>query len=396
MRSLLPLVLSGGLLGCGSSPRAVPDGAPPDMVASPTTVEITTGVPAALVAFRDGVTGPWQVATRTSSTQFEVVVQGPYVVAVVCDDTRSNIGGTFHTWDTFETGRTLADPHAFTECDVPVTGHAVTGHMVQAGTVVMGDQLASSATANWNFKLSVASGTYDLIATTIDGLAIKRGIAVAGDVQVTPAVDVAAQGTALGTAAFTVTNTAAGETLRAAVFLETGTNSQPANLYNAAPATAKVAPEAALVASDVQTVSLRALSTTPQGTMLRAFRRPFRVGGNTSYTLPAAIGNPQWTVAATQAELAWTALPVQGMITESLSGVAPGGAVTAAYTLELTPSFVAATAPTKAVIDTDIPGYQAAWRVDTGESYDRQMSVQHIENGEFTSLTIDQPVATVR
>jgi hypothetical protein len=310
----------------------------------------------------------------------------------VCDDTFVNPGGTFHIWDTFETGRTLADPHAFTECAAPAAGHAVTGHMVQAGAVVMGDQFASSATANWDFKLNVASGTYDLIATTSDRLEIKRGIVVAGDVQVTPAVDVATQGVALTTAAFTVTNTAAGESLRAAVFLETGTNSLPANLYNNAPATAKVAPEAALVAGDVQTVSLRAFSTTAQGTLLRAFRRPFRVGGNASYTLPAAIGNPQWSVSATQAELAWTALPVQGTITELLSGVAPGGAVPAAYSLELTPNFVAATAPTKAVIDTDIPGYQAAWRVDTGESYDRQMSVQHIENGEFTSLTIDQPL----
>lgn len=169
MRSLLFLLAApGALLGCGSSPHEVPDAAPPDMtvVGAATTIEITTGVPAALVAFRDGVAGAWQAATKTSATQFEAVVHGPYAVAVVCDDRLTSPAGTFHIWDTFETGRTLDDSHAFSECDALAANHRVTGHMAQAGTVIVGGQFDSSATTGWDFTLSVPSGTYDLVATT--------------------------------------------------------------------------------------------------------------------------------------------------------------------------------------------------------------------------------------
>src|SRR5262245_32746758 len=81
-------------------------------------------------------------------------------------------------------------------------------------------------------------------------------------------------------------------------------------LYSGPPDAVQFLPEAGLIATDRQTVSLRASTATANGASLRAFRRPFRVGGNTSYTLPPPLGSPQWTVAGTQVAVSWTQLPV--------------------------------------------------------------------------------------
>src|SRR5215467_11320791 len=98
-RRFLPLLtLPSIVVACGSNPRGTPDGAPPDM-APATTITITTGRPAALVAFRDGGTAPWQTATMKTPTSFEVQVHGPYLVSVVCNDMFTNPGGTFESWD---------------------------------------------------------------------------------------------------------------------------------------------------------------------------------------------------------------------------------------------------------------------------------------------------------
>lgn len=385
---LLCFVVPGALVACGDDHPATPDGPPPEG----TTIAITTGQPAALVAFRDGVDGPWQSATMKTPTSFEAQVHGPYMVSVVCDDVTTNPDGSFHSWDTRQAGRTLDDPHEYAACDVPANGHAITGHMVQAGTVILGNSSATSSTGNWDFKLSAANGTYDLIATTSDGIAVRRGVAVNGDLALGQPVDVVQQGAAFVTADFSVANAMAGETIRAAAFLETGTNPLTALLYNGAATAVKVAPNTALQGTDSQTVSLRALSDTANGTAIRTLRRTFRVGGDTSYTLPKALGDPQWALAGAQAAVSWTMLPVMGTITENIDGVVPGGGKSASYELALTTSFVTATAPTRAVIDTDIPGYKPQWRVDLTVEYSRQLQLQHIADGVVTSLAIDEMI----
>jgi hypothetical protein len=362
-------------------------------MSSATTITITTGRPAALVAFRDGVAGPWQAATMKTPTSFEAQVHGPYLVSVVCNDMFTNPGGTFESWDTWQVGRTLDNPHTFATCDVPAQSHAITGHMVQAGTVTLGSSFASSSTADWNVKLSAASGTYDLIAKTNDGAAVQRGLAVSGDLALADPIDVVQHGTAFVTAAFSVTNAMPAETLRAAAFLEVPSNTLTATLYSGPPDAVKILPEAGLLNTDRQTVSLRASSATANGTALRAFRRPFRVGGDTSYTLPAPLGNPQWTVAGMQAAVSWTQLPVIGNLSEMITGMAPGGTKPAMYDLELTQSFVAATSPTQAIIDINIPGYQPAWRVDLTLGYTRQLFIQRIPDDTVTSLSIDETIA---
>ena len=82
-------------------------------------------------------------------------------------------------------------------------------------------------------------------------------------------------------------------------------------------------------------------------------------------------------------------LPVTGNLYQMLSGRVAGGAVAASAELDLSASFVALTAPSKAVLDTDVPGFQPEWRVDVSGSYQRRLSVQRIENGTVTSVMLD-------
>jgi hypothetical protein len=86
--------------------------------------------------------------------------------------------------------------------------------------------------------------------------------------------------------------------------------------------------------------------------------------------------------------VSWTQLSVIGNLNETISGSVTGGAVSASTELDLTTSFVTLTAPTKAVLDTDIPGFKPEWRVDTTAPYSRQLTIQRIANGEITSLTL--------
>ena len=56
-------------------------------------------------------------------------------------------------------------------------------------------------------------------------------------------------------------------------------------VYRGPLAGTKLAPESALIATDNQTASVHATN----GGNLRALRRPLRVGGNTTYTLPPPL-----------------------------------------------------------------------------------------------------------
>src|SRR5690242_1260342 len=81
---------------CGSSGAEDASGIP---------VTVTTRTDPAFLRFRDGPDAPWKVPARLGERRYEIRVNGPYVVAAVCELT---VGST----TTFaESARTLDDPH---------------------------------------------------------------------------------------------------------------------------------------------------------------------------------------------------------------------------------------------------------------------------------------------
>lgn len=345
---------------------------------APTTIKISSDQAPALVAFRDGLDGAWQTATKKTATSFEAVVHGPYVISVACDGAAG-----VSTRQIARTPEDAGDVAVTCAIAAPAT-HAITGHMAQAGRVQLGDAIASSATADWNVSLAVPNGTYDLMARTDDQLVLRRAIAISGDLALTPAIDLAQEGVALADAAFTATNAAATETLVASVDLDRPT--VPYSIYRGPIATAKVAPDSALIATDKQSASLRATSTGGY----RELRRPFKVGGTTSFALPAALSGVAWEQKDGALAVSWGTLPELDSFVVTVSGPAAAGGKAKSHDLELSPHFLAATGATRAAIDTDIAGYKPEWKIDYTHAYTRELVVQHAANGETAKSAVTE------
>ncbi len=371
--SLPPLLLSSWLAGC----------ADPDPAAGPpVTITVTSDAALALVAFREGVDGAWQRATMKTPTTFEAVVHGPYVITSVCD----NVPGKLVS--TSQIARTPDEEHEIAVgCASVLVWPAITGRMIQAGRVQLDRDTEVSATTNWDFSLSVPPGTYDLLAATADRFALRRGIVVSVNTAVTPAIDLAQEGAAFAQVALTVSNAAPDEVVAASVHLDQPGGRSPLSLYRGPIATAKVAPDAALSATDAQSASIQATA----GPALRARRRPFRVGGNTAYTLPDPVAGVQWDVASRDLSVSWTSVPAFDSFSVYASGLS-NGENGQSHRLELSPRFVEATGITDATIDTQIAGYKPEWRIDFAREYSRQVFVQSLANGEVATSSITETV----
>jgi hypothetical protein len=361
----LPLLVS-WVSGCGDDAPPTPDASGPGI-----TITIQSDKAPALVAFRDGVDAAWQPATMKAPNSFEAEVHGPYVVTVVCEVPATGESLTFQLARTPDDARELMQP-----CDFPaVTRYPVTGQMVQAGRVQIDDQVRSSATAGWTFTLQVRGGIYDLMAITTDQIALRPGLPVTSPTALSPPIDVVQEGTLLADVAFTVTNAAPSETVVASVQLDKPSPATPLSVYRGPIGTAKVVPDSLATAADSQSASMQATV----GSSLRALRRPFRVGGDTVYTLPDALAGVQWEVATGALAVSWSSVPPFTAFSLSASG--SSGTRSQRHDLDLSPRFFEATGATRASLDSNIPGYKPEWRVDFSRSYSRQLFVQRVAEG---------------
>ena len=368
MRSVCPcavaLALFHALAACDSGGPSIH----PDACSRATTIAITLGIAPELVAFRDGISGDWRPATPRNEKAFEVIVHGPYMVTAVCTEP---VGGSVSTW---QYGRLPDDgPEIAVPCvSSPPGAHTVTGHVVQPGNVQLATSVAGSRNAEWSFAMAVDTGTYDLIASTDERIAIRRGIAVNSNMAITPDVDFAQEGTALVDGAFTVTNADSDEQLFTRVTIQNPTTgshpARPARVYLGPLATARVAPESVLLETDTQMATMIGVINpgVAPGTF-RALQRPFRVGGNAVFAFPKHFVGGQWAVENGDLTARWTALPDFERFDFAAWNPARF------HELDASPAFLEALDDRKLTLDTTVPGYQRGWRVDLTGPYDRRL-----------------------
>lgn len=373
----------------GQIADASPD-APP---VTATTIHLTSGVAPLLVVFRDGLTAPWQPATIRTATRFDAVVHGPYIITVVCSLPFFDAG--FDDLSTTQLAGTPSDPHDLSACEVPTSAHQVTGTMLQPGFVQLGDAGARSTAPNWSFQLTEPSGIFDLVATTTDAIATRRTQVINADVAIQPAIDMTVEGKPLGAISFTAPNADPAETTQVSVGLLTAHNPNiPARIFLGALSPAKAAPDTALIATDVQSASVRGID----GPALRALRRPIRIGGNTAYTLPPPLGGVQYTVVNGQISVSWTSLPDLDFLQLFIGGNAAGGLTPVDYGLDMSASFVAALGTRHIAIDTAIEGFRPDWTVDFTQPYSRDLTAQKgtelgtLTTSELTELVNQAPL----
>jgi len=167
-------------------------------------VEVEGDATVALIAYRDG-DGPWRVprvVSRMGNDTFYVLqVATEYEAQVVC------VGFDGLTVNTVYGMRDDTSPGVgcfYGAPAAPVTAFAVTGEMVQPGTVYMDSQdqrHTSSTTAPWSFTLQVPQGIHDLVAvpdasSPVQNVVIRRGQDVEGAIAA-PTIDLAAEGVPL-------------------------------------------------------------------------------------------------------------------------------------------------------------------------------------------------------
>jgi len=280
----------------------------------------------------------------------------------VCDDGAGNV-------TTSQFARTLDDDHAIdASCAPASTSGTASGHMVQAGQVALGYSASFSSTPNWDFNLDSGTGTFDLVATSTDHIAVRRAVAISGDTMLVPAIDVAA-GSQLVAAAPVVSNLLAGEVVHTSVDLVTKTTF--ANIYSGAAADLKIAPDDVMFVSDDQTVSVAADTATGFRTV---DRDQFRRGDSTAFTLPEPIGATQFPVTNNQLAATWSTLPDHDSLDAWVYWESSDFSRFSYHDIEISAAFVTTTGVTSAPFDVAIPGYKPEWKLDVTQEYNVGLS----------------------
>jgi hypothetical protein len=162
-----------------------------------------------------------------------------------------------------------------------------------------------------------------------------------------------------------------------------------------------------VMTTDNQTVSVQTDVFTGTNNVFRdenlASRRPWRLGDDPAFVEPPQITNAAWELDGFgQLFASWQALPPSlANLTDEVRGFTVFGDFVDDYT-EMSPAFLAQVHPTRAAVDTTIPGFQPDWVIDYnatfGGSYTRQLVAQSLANaslpeqGQISTSSITETV----
>ena len=123
----------------------------------------------------------------------------------------------------------------------------------------------------------------------------------------------------------------------------------------------------------------------------RSVTRDFRAGDASAFTLPEALKPAQFETASGELVATWDALPEHDKIVLAVYGERTDNTARK-HELELSQRFVAATGMTSATLETDLPGYDAAWKADLGREYLRELGVVRARDGETAESYLSKVV----
>jgi len=389
---------------------------------TPTPVHIKSGITPLLVAYRDGFTDattlqPIAWKTATPSTSVDLMIKGAYSVAVVC-----MVNNTVLTWQAFhtvddDTTKAMPEPTLQTPCNAaaPAT-NAVTGKLVHAGFAHLGAaDTGAEVPANGAFTLLVPNGTYDLVAAQTDATdPAMNKVLITRNIMVTGAMDRGDVDASTGAALAPITpeldnpppapdpddEKANTEVVTAKVTIQTKNNATPAfvskasfNLDKTVNKTKQVTVfavgDAGLAAGDAQFITWTGTNKIADTNIstTRSITKPFKAGDDTAMGKPGAGSSLPSLLATAAASPGWdfdknrlgVALPALPALDDLTIEIEPTGAAapTVRYQINITASYFQATALARPVFDTDIPNFQAGWKIDFNQPYSQQISTEH-------------------
>lgn len=355
---------------------------------APVTITVTMAAAPSLIVFRDGVDGDWQVPVATSPGKYEFVVHGPYTVEASCRDTAERT-------EILELARTPDDPRELAmPCSAPIPPPAlhVTGTTLQPALVALGTSQAVSLGDEMEFDLAVDAGTFDLVAKTIappgeDQLVIRRDQVIARSTIVMPPIDATTERVSLVEVPLTITNVLPDDNITVTARLKTRSTSS-ALATGREPRTVRVLPGSALLSTDVQTVFAQAtLQLSGDGDLFlfrsRSIERLLDRGAAPELALPAALDSLDFAVVDGQLVASWRALPAYDAL-EFAIDVFPR----VSHRKFLSASYVDQTGDASATLDTGVPGYKSAWKIDLAGAYKRSFVARKTDESSTSSMSM--------
>ena len=372
MRKLaLALVLLAACSGSDHHQMVVVVDAPIDTTpdAPPQQVTLQVFPTPGLISYRDGA-GAWQTPTADSSGNYTLTVTADYQVVIVCHDSSGSYAEQLDAM--------AADGGQFIFCNggtgaTQPTTVAMTGHMVQAGSVWFG-ATDSSTTAPWDFTLNVSPGMHDLVATrAAHGMVLRRNqnVTTAGAI---PSIDVASEGTAMTPVTMTVSGLGS-DTLMTG--LELLTSNEFASWLGST-ATIYTPPASLLTSSDSQFVFVEAYNQTSA----RYADTPF-TGSETTFALPAVLTG----IVFGPYKASFGTLPTYDQVSLDMQ---QNGASLVEQSVVATKGWIDAMHATTLAFDATPPGFDPSWSINTGASYQRTFQTSYEQNNiSYGSMVFD-------
>ena len=333
-------------------------------------------------AYRAG-SAAWTMATTSNGSVYEIQATADYVFVAVC----ASLDGSV---DEIEVAATADDGQTnyfscTTDDSTGLGGPtvAVTGTMKQAGNVQMfgTDQ---SATAPWTFSVSVPAGiTGDLFAIDSTSMGITRDLAIgSGATQSVGTIDLSTQGAALEPHAISISNAAADASPVTGVYFVT--QNDFATVSTGSSSTSVVeAPSSLLTSSDAEYVDVYETGSdsfqeyeTNDPTLAQFALLPLLDG-----------------ITFTGIQASWTTLPQASVIFHSL-GYEISETASDDATVQMSPSWIAATGATSVAFDDSAPNWQPAWSFWTSVAYEPSFSIEVDSQTEYATSGVYAPAAS--
>lgn len=376
---LLSLALLAAPLAVGCD-----EGEPPPDETMTVTIATATGAPPALVAFRDEDDTAWQAVTAGSDGTFQVKPAGPYRVVIACE----GAGSLGVRVDIKQYARTLEDGLSIEHACAPASyPFHVRGQIAQSGVAYLGEFNRAGFTPPWSFDFPAASGTFDLVMRTGERIALRRDLAVTGDVNL-GSIDVSQENPAdLVKVTFMVSGQQQGELINASSYLDTGTTNATLQdpMSGSGGWTTALAPESVLRTTDRQTAQFFAsrLNVGPKlQNYYRFVERDVRVGGPTAVTLPEPLGPVTFEKVDDRLTATGSTLPEHDEISLGWGSITMSG--TKDHAIALSRHFLDATGEASISLELrDIPGFKDEWRHAPGTQQVYELTASRHLSGEI-------------
>jgi hypothetical protein len=323
-----------------------------------------------LIVYRDGA-GPWLVpATVTGGYQLHVT--DDYQVVAAC-----SVQALAGNEDSEQLNATADDGEQFMFCGgggSTGTTFAVTGQMVQPGTVLMQDT-ATGSTTPWSFSLDVSAGTHELVAIGATNMLIRRNLALTAATTI-PDVDVTTDGTPYTRVATTVVGADPLDKVEIQSGLYTGNDF--ATLSDTTDRTIIYAPAALVVATDGVQVDVRVTNTA-----MTIERSLFAFNSNpTSFTLMPVLDGVTFGTTSPIAG-SWGTLPTYSTI----GMISFGGTQTSFFEQNVTATkqWVDKTGVTSLAFESDATGYNTAWNVPVAGAFAELSATVQAQTGSSST-----------